>query len=76
MKNILSLALITLISFNFFSQTGSYEELKRSALKMEEVMTYIDRMYVDTVSMNMITENAIIGMLEKLDPPLCLYFKS
>ena len=68
MKNILSPALITLISFIFFSQTGSYEELKRSALKMEEVMIYIDRMYVDTVSMNMITENAIIGMLEKLDP--------
>jgi carboxyl-terminal processing protease len=68
MKNILTFILFTLLAFNFFAQLESSLEFKKSVYKMEEVMTYIDRMYVDTVSMNDITESAIINMLEKLDP--------
>jgi len=68
MRHLLTLIFITTLSFHFFSQNKSILEFKKSVYKMEEVMTYIDRMYVDSVDMNDITESAIISMLEKLDP--------
>src|SRR5690554_7553252 len=37
-------------------------------MRMYEVYTYIDRMYVDDVPNKEISEAAIISMLEKLDP--------
>ncbi|MES2800484.1 MAG: S41 family peptidase [Bacteroidota bacterium] len=36
--------------------------------KFEEVLMYINKMYVDTVNDIQLTEAAIVGMLEKLDP--------
>ncbi len=36
--------------------------------KLEEVMMYINKMYVDTVNQKQLTEAAIEAMLEKLDP--------
>jgi len=68
MKQFILISLIAFIQLNLFAQTESSMEFRKSVYKMEEVMTYIDRMYVDTVSMNDITESAIISMLEKLDP--------
>jgi len=36
--------------------------------KFDEILTYISKLYVDTVDEKKLTEAAIIGMLEKLDP--------
>jgi len=66
MKNKILFITLTLLSTSLFGQTNG--KLRNSVYKMEEVMTYIDRMYVDSVNINDITENAIIGLLEKLDP--------
>ncbi len=67
MKKIyLSLSLLSL-SYGFNAQTPP-SSLRSSVYKMEEVLTYIDRMYVDTVDIKKITENAIISTLENLDP--------
>lgn len=41
---------------------------KPEVQKFEEVMTYISKLYVDEVNVQKLTESAIEGMLEKLDP--------
>lgn len=50
------------------SNVNHVSDLRGSVYKMEEVFTYIDRMYVDTVDIKEITENAIVSTLENLDP--------
>ena len=35
---------------------------------MREILTYVQRDYVDTVNMKELSRSAIDGMLEKLDP--------
>ncbi|MDX1652551.1 MAG: S41 family peptidase [Brumimicrobium sp.] len=51
--------------YTAFSQIG-FEDPKLR--KINEVYTYIDRMYVDTVPSEEISDAAIVSMLEKLDP--------
>lgn len=41
---------------------------KQETQKFDEVLTYINKLYVDKVDPQKLTEYAIIGMLEKLDP--------
>jgi len=36
--------------------------------KFDEVLTYVNRMYVDDVNAQQLTDAAIIALLEKLDP--------
>jgi len=40
----------------------------KNIMKFREVMTYIDRAYVDPVNSGELVETAIVKMLEKLDP--------
>src|SRR5690606_26428558 len=44
------------------------QSLRVNALKYEEVLTYVSRMYVDDVDSEDLTNHAIVSMLEKLDP--------
>ncbi|MEX1190476.1 MAG: S41 family peptidase [Brumimicrobium sp.] len=61
----LFLAVISLTSFTALSQGGNEDPQLR---KLNEVYTYIDRMYVDEVNNEGVTDAAIISMLEELDP--------
>lgn len=47
---------------------GGGENPAESATKLKEVLTLIDRNYVDDVDINEITENTIRNMLHNLDP--------
>lgn len=53
-----------------FTVTSQVREqsLRVNALKYEEVLTYVSRMYVDDVDSEDLTNHAIVSMLEKLDP--------
>jgi carboxyl-terminal processing protease len=59
--------LIVISAFLFTGISFSQEE-DPNMMRMYEVYTYIDRMYVDEVPNKEISEAAIISMLEKLDP--------
>ena len=62
MKNILVAFLLT-ISVTAISQTVS-----ESAEKFEYLLNVIDRTYVDSTDSDQLVEDAIMGMLKKLDP--------
>lgn len=59
--------LIVFTTFLFSGLTFSQGD-DPNMMRMYEVYTYIDRMYVDEVPNKEISEAAIISMLEKLDP--------
>lgn len=57
------------ISLTFFSSFSQTEPVKiGTTQKFDEVLTYVNRMYVDTVNDEQLTDAAIIALLEKLDP--------
>ena len=66
MKNILSILMIALTCFNLQAQRD--QSKISTSLKFDEILTYINRMYVDEVNAAELTDAAIVGMLEKLDP--------
>ena len=66
MTRILSTLLMSSICFVGISQTPPSKI--STSQKFDEVLTYVNRMYVDTVNDNQLTEAAIVAMLEKLDP--------
>lgn len=43
-------------------------EVDENAEKFKDVLSYINRYYVDSVNVDDLTEKAIVGMLDKLDP--------
>lgn len=53
-----------------FNVSGQIKEqtLKINSLKFEEILTYVNRMYVEDVDTEELTDHAIVSMLEKLDP--------
>lgn len=56
-----------------FGTTSVFGQIKEQAvrlnsLKFEEILTYVDRMYVEDVDSEELTDYAITMMLEKLDP--------
>jgi carboxyl-terminal processing protease len=59
------IASIAICHFSLFSQAPSKP---RTNQKVEEVLMYIDHMYVDTVNQEQLTNTAIEAILEKLDP--------
>ena len=65
MKYIL-LSVTLLHSVYQFAQTDPKKA--ETVQKFDEVLTYIDKLYVDPVDAKKLTESAITGMLEKLDP--------
>jgi carboxyl-terminal processing protease len=67
----IALALIVgvLIGANTFSPSDNNPQSTAKAyLKFRDVLSYIDRDYVDTVDTEKLTDHAITKMLEKLDP--------
>jgi carboxyl-terminal processing protease len=61
--------LLLLLLFTFSTVYSQSNEGKTSnGYKLLEVLNYVDKLYVDDVNENEITEAAINSMLEKLDP--------
>ncbi len=59
---------LSLLFFSFAS-TAQVDQSKISTTqKFEEVLTYVNKMYVDDVNDKELTEAAIVALLEKLDP--------
>lgn len=66
MTNYFSLIIFACI---IFSSTAQIDPQKvGTTQKFDEVLTYVNRMYVDDVNAQQLTEAAIIALLEKLDP--------
>ena len=67
---LISLGIVSgiLIGFTFSGSRPSEKGLSSSLQKFREVLTNIDRNYVDEVDTDELVEGAIINMLEKLDP--------
>jgi len=61
---------LILVSFLFSSLflKAQNQDVRQSSRKIEEVLTYINHLYVDDVNNNKLTEAAITATLEKLDP--------
>ncbi|QHL88478.1 PDZ domain-containing protein [Nibribacter ruber] len=65
----LAVALGVLLGATVFRPSASNPEgTARGYLKFREILSYIDREYVDTVNTEELSEYAISQMLEKLDP--------
>lgn len=64
----IGLAAGILIGATFSGKDKKDENFMKNIMKFREVMTYIDRAYVDPVSSDELVETAIVKMLEKLDP--------
>lgn len=62
-----TLALLTIVASSsmVFAQSNEKDSLLQ---KFEELITYIDRLYVDDVDKTKIVDKAIVSMLEELDP--------
>lgn len=61
--------LITLtLSLSFVGISQVNPEKISTTQKFDEIMTYINKMYVDSVNQDELTDAAIVAMLEKLDP--------
>lgn len=56
------------IGATFAEPKGSQNDLRAALYKLQEIMTYISRDYVDSVNTNELVEYGINKMLEKLDP--------
>ena len=65
-KQNIAVGVLLMGSFLGFAQKGN--TTAENALKLREVFTYVDRMYVDEVDGDDIADEAIVSMLEKLDP--------
>lgn len=65
----LALACGIFIGAKFFGGSGNADgNLLNGVLKFKEILSYINRDYVDTVNTEQLVDYAITGMLEKLDP--------
>jgi carboxyl-terminal processing protease len=56
------------IGATFAEPKGNQNDLRAALYKLQEIMTYVDRDYVDTVNTNELVEYGINKMLEHLDP--------
>lgn len=69
-KNVLTIAISLLLSLTFASQASAQNriQLNDHLLKLIKAESAIQQLYVDTINSEKLVENAIKGMLEKLDP--------
>ncbi len=56
------------IGAKFFGSKSNINDVIKSSSKIKEILTYIDRSYVDEVDTDSLAEYGIVKMLEKLDP--------
>ena len=69
MKQFTILAASLLLTCSLFAQKQVIEKTPpKEADRLEEIMTFIDKMYVDPVNDKELIDAAIVAMLEKLDP--------
>lgn len=61
-------AFFILFGVNYFKGERDKKEISRQSYKLEEVLYYINKNYVDTVNKDQLMESAIKSMLESLDP--------
>lgn len=54
-------------TFNVSAQIKD-QVVRMNSLKFEEILTHVNRMYVDDADAEALTDHAIVSMLEKLDP--------
>jgi carboxyl-terminal processing protease len=62
------LLLVSLLFICLFACSYGQQQMDLPALKVNTVMAAIENLYVDTVNRNKLAEDAITGLLEKLDP--------
>ena len=65
---VLTLAAGIQIGAKFFGNQQMVGDVIKSSSKFKEILTYIDRSYVDPVDTDSLADYAITKMLEKLDP--------
>ena len=70
MKNLNFLHLALSLSFAFFqiSPASAQTTAKQASSKFATLLNMLDRLYVDSVDMEVLVETAIVNMLEELDP--------
>jgi carboxyl-terminal processing protease len=64
----IGLAAGILIGATFAGSDDKSQDFMKSIMKFREVMTYVEKAYVDEVESDNLVETAIVKMLEKLDP--------
>jgi carboxyl-terminal processing protease len=64
---IISTAILT-IAFAFFMPKASSQILNEGTFKFGRTLSLVDAFYVDSVSLDMLTEKAIVEVLKNLDP--------
>jgi carboxyl-terminal processing protease len=67
-KMIRIFSLLALIGSSFFSYAQIDTDKIATTQKFDEVLTYVNRLYVDDVDGEKLTDAAIVALLEKLDP--------
>lgn len=67
-KFIFSLLLVVCLSTFLKSNLVYGQDVRREAIKYQNLLALIDRFYVDSVSVSKLTEDAIIKVLSELDP--------
>ncbi|MFK7785476.1 MAG: S41 family peptidase [Crocinitomicaceae bacterium] len=61
-------SLLTLLGTSVFSYAQVDSDKIATTQKFDEVLTYVNRLYVDDVDSEKLTDAAIVALLEKLDP--------
>ena len=64
----IAIAVGMLVGATMGNKNQSSGDVSKGALKFREVLTYINRDYVDTVDVNHLVETGIKNMLGELDP--------
>ena len=64
----LKLKMFCVILLLFFSNNIKAQDTRDQAIKFHGLLRLIDAFYVDTTNVKTLTEEAIVGMLKKLDP--------
>lgn len=60
--------IILTLNLGFTSISQVHSEKVSTTQKFDEILMYINKMYVDSVNQDQLTDAAIVAMLEKLDP--------
>lgn len=68
MRKYLLLSFSIILGAGLFAQTNVPKETPKETDRLDEIMTFIDKLYVDPVNDKELLDAAIVAMLEKLDP--------
>ncbi len=68
MRKYIFLSLSLVVGSSIFAQQTIQKEVPKETDRLDEIMTFIDKLYVDPVNDKELVDAAIVAMLEKLDP--------